>query len=169
MKKLIAVGTAILILLVVLAGCSKNNSVNNDGNDGGVNKVYSFSGGNESIAISNGSIVLTPTLELFVGGQLSFMGAEPQNIKSYTAKFYFYLDSDSVETDIHRVTALVENPDLSVSIASDMGSTSAEKIFNSDDVWDIITAPGGLHFSLSGTLMDGKTFEYNIILNVTEV
>jgi hypothetical protein len=170
MKKLIAVGTAILVLLIILTGCSQSKSDNNNRNDDGktevVNKVYRLRGENEFIKINNGAIVLTPNLELFVGGELSFKREEPRDVKSYSAKFYFYLNGD--ETVINSITSSTESSEIGISIAPDLGSTSADKVFNSAEVWDIITRPDALHFSLSGTLINGETFEYSIIVNVNE-
>jgi len=138
----------------------------NDGKTGSVDKVYFFNGGNEYIEIKNGEIILTPKLEMFIGGDLSFPGGEPQNIKSYTEKYYFYLNS--VETDICSTTGMDERSEGGLIIAPGTSSTSAEKLFNSDEIWDIVTAPGALHFSLSGTFVNGETFAYDIVLSVNE-
>jgi hypothetical protein len=172
MKRQTAIGTLALFLLLTLVGCLNNNSGNSDvtssnnGNSNDIERVYLLSGRNELFVIKNGSIVITSKLELFVGGELNFYEIErSQNIKSYTAKSYFYLDG--VETVINSITNSIENSEVGIDIAPDMGTTSAERIFN-PDIWNIIIEPGALHFSLSGTYINGETFEYSIILNVDE-
>jgi hypothetical protein len=45
-----------------------------------------------------------------------------------------------------------------------MGTTLAEPLFDSG-VWDIIITES-LHFSVSGTLLDGEDFGYDITLDV---
>jgi len=166
MKKPTAFSTAILILLVTLAGCSQNNGIpSNENESGDRTKVYSISGENEFIVISNGEIIITAEFEEFVGGELSFKGEELSGIKDYRTEFYFYLNGD--KTIINSNTSSIVGSEEGMSIAPDLGSTSSEKMFSAE-VWDIITEPDSLHFSLSGTLINGETFEYSIVLNVRE-
>ena len=55
--------------------------------------VYSFYGDTECIEISNGTIVLSDSKEIFYGGNLQVNQPESiQNIKSYKATFYTMID-----------------------------------------------------------------------------
>ena len=165
MKKTIASGTVILILLAALAGCSQGNS-NPAPATGSQDefRVFVISGENNLIEISDGIIILTPGLEQFVGGELSFKGDELSGIKDFSTEFYFYLDGD--KTVINSSSASIEGSEEGMIVNSNMGSTYSETLF-SPEVWDTIFE--SLHFALSGTFINGETFEYNITLNVTEI
>ena len=162
MKRSIAVVAAVLILLVSLAGCSQSNG----GNSAGIDRVYLLSGRNDLIEINNGAIILTSKIEKFIGGELSFRGEELSGIKDYRTEFYFYLNGD--KTIINSNISSIEGSEEGLIIAPDMGTASSEKMFNME-VWGIITGSEAVHFSLSGTLMNGETFEYSLVLNVNEV
>ena len=58
----------IAVFLMILSGCGKEEAK--------PLKVYSFSGENDQIAVSNGVIILSDTEETFSGGQLKTTGAE---------------------------------------------------------------------------------------------
>ena len=164
MKKTIALGIAILISIAAITGCN--------GNDDDIDttehiaKIYTFSGASEFITIYNGVIILTSELEQFAGGELSFKGEVLSGVRSYRTEFYFYLNGD--KTVINSSIVSIEGSEEGISISPDLGTTSSEKMFNKE-VWGIITETEALHFSLSGTFMNGETFEYNLTLNVNEV
>jgi hypothetical protein len=158
MKKLFALSIITLILLVSFTGCNQNLN--------GIDKVYSISGGDGSIEINNGMIILTSELEMFVGGDLKFKGDELSGIQNYLTEFYFFLDG--VKTTINNNIVSIEGSEDGTSISPDMGTTSAEKIFNAE-VWDIITKTGSLHFSLTGTFITGENFEYSFVIDVKDI
>ncbi|MDD2494639.1 MAG: hypothetical protein PHE29_05545 [Tissierellia bacterium] len=62
----------IVILLFIITSCTKPEDHT---------EVYSFSGENENISINNGLIIATKDLEKFIGGDLSFKGEEPLDVK----------------------------------------------------------------------------------------
>lgn len=70
----------IAVFLMIVSGCGKEEAK--------PLKVYSFSGENDQIAVSNGVIILSDTEETFSGGQLKTTGAEFIDITSYFTKFY---------------------------------------------------------------------------------
>jgi hypothetical protein len=47
-----------------------------------------------TIAINNGLIIVTDGMEKFTGGDLSFKGEEPSDVKDYFEKFFFYKDGN---------------------------------------------------------------------------
>ncbi|MDR2572221.1 MAG: hypothetical protein LBD23_18250 [Oscillospiraceae bacterium] len=165
MKKVIALSTLIFILLALVSGCSQNYRNSAFANQSRAKaRIYTISGENESIAIKNGIIHITGELEQFIGGELVFIGEEPTNVHNYRFVFYFYLDG--TKTDITSTIVTSEGNDNGITISPYLGSTVAETLFDFE-VWEII--PDSLHFSLSGALINGETFEYAIPLAVNEV
>ena len=55
--------------------------------------VYSFSGKNEYFSISNGVIALTPTEEIFYGGDLEEQGEFFNDVTDYSVTFYIISDN----------------------------------------------------------------------------
>ena len=162
MKKTIAVCIIVLICLVSFTGCGQSNSKYN----GNIDKVYSLSGGNDFIEVNNGMLIKTDKSQMFYGGDLTFKGDEPSDMKIYTTKYYFYLDG--FENSFNLSTAGVEGSDKGIGISTDLSTTIADLMF-SDQVWDIVTEAGALHFSFNGTFMNGENFDYSIVINVKEV
>ena len=162
MKKTIAFSIVILICLVSFTGCSQSNSKYN----GSIDQVYSLSGGNDFIEVKNGMLIKTDKSQMFYGGDLTFKGDEPLDMKIYTTKYYFYLDG--FENSFNLSTAGVDGSDKGIGISTDLSTTIADLMF-SNQVWDIITEEGQLHFSFSGTFMNGEDFEHSIIINVKQV
>ena len=68
------------ILVLTLVGCKKVEQEQLT--------VYSFSGENEQLSISNGIIVLNDTEEIFNGGDLKVTDDFFNNITSYSTTFY---------------------------------------------------------------------------------
>ena len=66
MKKIMAVMLSLLACTVLLAGCSTSS----ESNEEQPLKVYSFSGENEYISVSNGVIILDGKDEICYGGDL---------------------------------------------------------------------------------------------------
>lgn len=161
MKRTITVSVIALILLVSFTGCNQNN----DGNSG-INKVYSLSGENDFIEINNGAIILASGIEKFVGGDLSFKEDELSGVKNYMTEFYFFMDG--VKSTINNNIVSIEGSNDGTNISRDLGAVSAETLFSAD-VWDKITKTGPLYFSLSGAFMNGASFEYNIVVNITDI
>lgn len=85
MKKRFVAIALIIILLFIITSCTKPENQT---------EVYSFSGENENIVINNGLIIVTDDLEKFIGGDLSFKGKEPLDVKDYFEKFFFYKDGN---------------------------------------------------------------------------
>lgn len=124
-------------------------------------EIYSFRGENEALAINNGLIIVTDDLEKFIGGDLNFKGEELSDVKYSATKFFFY--KDGVENTILNNSESIEGFTKGTHIQQDMGSISSEDLFYDDDLKQIKKS---LNFSVSGTLMNGENFEYNLVLDV---
>jgi len=161
MKPAIIALVLALIVIFTFAACSGWNKYTSTGG----NKIYSFSGENEFIEINNGMIVITAGLEKFIGGDLLIKGEQPANVLSYSEKFYFFMDGGE-ENVIQNNIASIEGSAEGISIDANLGSTTAEKIFNAE-VWDMLI--NSLNFTLSGIFVNGERFEYSIVLDVKEV
>ncbi|WMM26785.1 hypothetical protein RBU61_08910 [Tissierella sp. MB52-C2] len=145
----------IVIALCFITSCTKRQDKM---------EVYSFSGENENITISNGLIIVTDGSEKFIGGDLSFKVEEPSDVKSYFKKFFFY--KDGVEITILNGSTTTEGATKGLHISSDLGSISSKDLFYDNDL-ELIK--GSLNFSISGNLMNGEDFEYNLVLVVKKV
>lgn len=127
-------------------------------------EIYSFSGENETVTINNGLIIVTVDLEKFIGGDLTFKGEEPSDVKYSDTKFFFY--KDGVENTILNNSQSIEGTTKGTHIQQDMGSISSKDLFYGDDLEQIKKS---LIFSVSGILMNGENFEYNLVLDVKKV
>ena len=155
MKKRFAAIVFIVILLFIIISCTKSEAYT---------EVYSFSGENENIAINNGLIIITDDLEKFIGGDLSFKGKEPSDVKGYSNKFYFYKDGN--EHTIMNNASSVQGITKGLTIHSELGSISSEDLFFPNDLEQI---KGSLNFLIGGKLMNGDDFEYDLSLVVKKV
>ena len=75
MKKIMAVMLSLLACTVLLAGCNTSSESNEEQSL----KVYSFSGENEYISVSNGVIILDGKDEICYGGDLKVMSDDFAN------------------------------------------------------------------------------------------
>jgi len=124
-------------------------------------EIYSFSGENDTVAINNGLIIVTDDLEKFIGGDLTFKGEDPSDVKYSATKFFFY--KDGTENTILNNSQSIEGTTKGTHIEKDMGSISSKDLFYGDDLEQIKKS---VNFSVSGTFMNGKNFEYNLVLDV---
>ena len=144
--------TLLLIALCLITSCTKQQKEI---------EVYSFCGANDAVMINNGLIIATDNFEKFIGGDLTFKGEEPSDVKYCVTKFFFY--KDGVETTILSNAESIEGTTNGTKISPDMGSSSSENLFYDNDL-ELIKK--SLNFSASGTLMNGENFKYTVILNV---
>lgn len=155
MKKRIITITLIVIVLCFITSCTKpKNKI----------EIYSFSGEDENITIDNGLIIVTDDLEKFIGGDLSFKSEEPSGVKDYFDKFSFYKDGneDTILSNATKTEGTIEG----LQVSSELGSISGEDLFYGNDL-ELIK--NSLNFSLSGKLINGERFEYNLVLVVKKV
>ena len=84
MKKIMAVMLSLLACTVLLAGCNTSSESNEEQSL----KVYSFSGENEYISVSNGVIILDGKDEICYGGDLKVMSDDFADITTYSTTIY---------------------------------------------------------------------------------
>jgi hypothetical protein len=87
MKKSIGIGFLILILILSIIFISMLVSYKNKIDTQKV-KVYSFSGKDTNIRISNGIIIISPNKQIVNGGHIQFIGNNRENVKSYSKTIY---------------------------------------------------------------------------------
>ncbi len=144
--------TLFIMVLSLTASCSKEQIET---------RIYSFCGETDVITINNGLIISTDGLEKFIGGDLTFKGEEPLDVKSCVTKFFYY--KDGVEDTILSNSESVEGSTKGSIISTDMGSISSENLFYSNNLEQVIKS---LNLSITGFFMNGEKFEYNVVLDV---
>lgn len=128
--------------------------------------VYSFSGENEQLSISNGIIVFDGTKELFAGGELKVSDDFFNNITSYSTAFYIM---SGEEKDVILSNSVTDITGDTVSVSGKLGQISGDssirriKIDDTDDLKNL------LFFELTAKDTDGKENVYQLQLSLTEV
>ena len=151
------------ILLLTLAGCEKVEQEQLT--------VYSFSGENEQLSISNGIIILNGTEETFSGGDLKVSDDFFDNITSYSTTFYIMAgdEKDVITYDVILSNGMVDMTGDTVNISGDLGQISGDsairriKIDGTSDLKNI------LYFELTTKDMDGNENVYQLELSLTEI
>lgn len=154
-----------LISLMALLGCAKADTENEIPESASITNTkpsgtYSFSGENEFIKITNGSIMFDETNELFIGGNIEILQPDLfANVSSYSTTFYTILNNRE-RNDFHstNVTGVRNGAD---SINSDLGSSSSNGFM-------VINLEQGLWFELVTTDVNGKQNVYLLELSVIE-
>lgn len=121
--------------------------------------VYTFSGENELFSISNGVVVLTPTQEIFYGGNLD---GELSDVVAYTTTFYIQSGSDNIILLSNSVTDMTGG---TRGIAGETGKISGDilKEAEADNLQN------KLYFELKTTNLNDEKNTYQLQLAVTEV
>jgi len=170
MREKLVIRIIILVIIAVatilaLASDSVGNNITGDAREPrSIVEMYTFNGGNSYIEINDGRIILANGHEQFIGGNLVMKGAEPAKVEFYTTQYYFLLDG--VKYTFNSDTVIMAGSHEGIDIDASMGSIRADELFDAH-TWDIIK--NSLQFSLSGRLVTGEDFEYNIDLEVTRV
>ena len=146
------------ILMLTLVGCEKAGQEQPT--------VYSFSGENEQLSISNGIIILNGTEEIFAGGDLKVTGDFFNDITSYSTTFYIMAGD---EKNVILSNGMVDMTGDTVNISGDLGQISGDsairriKIDGTSDLKNI------LYFELTTKDMDGNENVYQLELSLTEI
>lgn len=144
--------SAALACCVLLSGCGRTAAEE-------PLVVHSFCGENERFSISNGVIVLSPTEEIFYGGNLE---GELPDVVGYSMTFYIQSDHGDVVLLSNSVTDMTGEP---IDISGETGKISG----------DILTAAeidelrNHLYFKLKTTDSEGVENEYQLQLTLTEI
>ena len=163
MKKGFAVLILTLACALSLAGCSGAGS----GNQNDQTTTYSFHGSNGQISVSNGTIVLSESEEVFDGGDLEVSQSDvAQGIASFSATFYTMLDG---ERDVIMSSSVIDETGGSLSMPKDLGSISGEGVILGYKIESIDDLENNLWLELVTTDADGETKTYQLQLTLTEV
>ena len=103
------------ILMLALAGCEKVAQEQLT--------VYSFSGENEQLTVSNGIIVLNGSEEIFSGGDLKAADDCFLDITSYSTTFYTISGS---EKNVILSNSVVDTTGGTVNVSGDLGQISGD-------------------------------------------
>lgn len=168
MKKWITLCLGIVCVLS-LVGCFSSGTVAEQGTESTVTQeeapvrrsaAYSFSGENEYIRISSGSIVIGDENEMFDGGELELLQPELfGNVASYYMTFYT-LRGDGERNEFHSVNATgIRNG--AEDINGTLGSSSGNGFI-------IVNPEQGVWFELITIDADGVENTYQLELTLSE-
>ena len=146
------------ILMLALVGCEKVEQEQLT--------VYSFSGENEQLSISNGIIVLNGTEEIFTGGDLKVTDDFFNNITSYSTTFYI-MSGD--KKDVILSNNVVDMTGDTVNVSSDLGQISGDSAIRRIKIDDTSDLKNILYFELTTKDRDGKENVYQLQLSLTEI
>ena len=146
------------ILMLTLVGCEKVEQEQPI--------VYSFSGENEQLSISNGVIVLNGTEEIFTGGDLKVADDFFNNITSYSTTFYIMVGD---EKDVILSNDVVDMTGDTVNISGDLGQISGNSTIRRIKIDDTSDLENILHFELTTKDRNGKENVYQLQLSLTEI
>lgn len=146
------------IIMIALTGCGKVGQERLT--------VYSFSGENEQLTISNGIIVLNGTEEIFSGGDLKVTNDFFTDITSYSITFYTMSDS---EKDVILSNSVVDMTEGTVNVSGDLGQVSGDSIISRIKIDDTSDLNNILYFELTTKDKNGKESVYQLQLSLKEI
>ena len=157
MKKLIIL-VWVLACVLSLAACKKTEQEKF--------VTYYFHGEHECFAISNGSIVLSDTEEVFDGGKLSVIKTDLfDDIVSYTTTFYT-LEDEAQRTLMSN--SVVDFTGGTIHIEGDLGRISGDDFIIGSKVKSIDELQQNLWFELKTTDLNGEEEVYQLQLTFSE-
>ena len=157
MKKIMAVMLSLLACTVLLAGCNTSSESNEEQSL----KVYSFSGENEYISVSNGVIILDGKDEICYGGDLKVMSDDFANITTYSTTIY--INGSEKETLLSN--GVDDQTGETIDVSGNVGQISGDILRDSDA--DKLT--DNLWFELKTTNLNGEESTYRVQLETTEI
>lgn len=157
MKKIMKVMLSLLACTVLLAGCSTSAESNEEQSL----KVYSFSGENEYISVSNGVIILDGKNEICYGGDLEVMSDDFVDITTYLTTIYI----DGSEKEILLSNSVDDQTGGTINVSGNIGKISGNilKDGDADKLND------NLWFELKTTNLSGDENTYQVQLETTEI
>ena len=157
MKKIRAVMLSLLACTVLLAGCNTSP----ESNEEQPLKVYSFSGENEYISVSNGVIILDGKDEICYGGDLKVMSDDFADITTYSTTIY--INGSEKETLLSN--GVDDQTGGTIDVSGNIGKISGDILRDSDA--DKLT--DNLWFELKTTNLSGEENTYQVQLETTEI
>ncbi len=158
MKKSTIVLISILALSLLFTGCSSSAEQTEEKSY----EVYSFSGENDYISVSNGVIIIDTDDEICYGGDLEVNQYEFINITAYTATIY--IDSGS-EKEILLSNSVEDDTGGILNVSGAIGKISGDVISDSG----IDKLAGNLWFELETTALNGEENIYQLKLDVSKI
>ena len=156
MKKKMEV-MSLLACTVLLAGCNTSS----ESNEEQPLKVYSFSGENEHISVSNGIIILDGKDEICYGGDLKAMSDDFTDITTYSTTIYI----NGSEKEILLSNSVDDQTGGTIDVSGNIGKISGDILRDSDA--DKLT--DNLWFELKTTNLSGEENTYQVQLKTTEI
>ena len=156
MKKIRAVMLSLLACTVLLAGCNTSSESNEEQSL----KVYSFSGENEYISVSNGVIILDGKDEICYGGDLKVMSDDFSDITTYSTTIYI----NGSEKEILLSNGVDDQTGGTIDVSGNIGKISGDVLGDSDD-----KLTDNLWFELKTTNLSGEENTYQVQLETTEI
>ena len=143
MKKISGVTLSLLVCTLLLAGCGTSPKSNEEQ----PLKVYSFSGENEYISVSNGVIILDGKEEICYGGDLKVMSDNFSDITTYSTTIY--INGSEKETLLSN--SVDDQTGETIDVSGNIGKISGDVLRDSDD-----KLTDNLWFELKTTNLSGE-------------
>ena len=157
MKKIMKVILSLLACTVLLAGCNTSSESNEEQSL----KVYSFSGENEYISVSNGVIILDGKDEICYGGDLKVMSNDFADVTTYLTTIYI----NGSEKIILLSNSVDDQTGGTIDVSGNIGKISGDILRDSDA--DKLT--DNLWLELKTTNLSGEENIYQVQLETTEI
>ena len=156
MKKIMVATLSLLAYAVLLAGCNTSTESNEEQSL----KVYSFSGENEYISVSNGVIILDGKNEICYGGDLKVISDDFVDITTYSTTIY--INGSEKETLLSN--SVDDQTGGTIDVSGNIGKISGDFLRDSDD-----KLTDNLWFELKTTNLNGEESTYRVQLETTEI
>lgn len=158
MKAYTRIWVFIAAFFLVLGGCGKEKQKSLT--------VYSFSGENETIAVSNGVIILNGTEEIFSGGDLKVTGEGFTDITFYSSNFYIMSGDEKNRILSNAVEDITGG---TVLVSGDLGKCSGASVLkrikpDGNDTWK-----NNFYFEFTTRDKAGEETVYQLQMRVKEV
>ena len=158
MKKVVRILAIILSCALLLTGCGTFSK----GNQEHPLAIYSFSGEDGLISVSNGVIVIDPAQEILYGGELKTKNEGFTDIVSYPITIYLiseYKERTLMSNSVEDTTGGI------VDISGNIGKIAVD-IFRNDDIDKFAN---NLWLELNTVNLDGESNTHQLQLKVTEI
>ncbi len=155
MKKIATIILSLLVCTVLFTGCGNSSKSSQEQSL----KVYSFSGNNESISVSNGVIVLSGKDEICYGGNLKVMSDDFADITAYSTTIYV----DGEEDSILLSHAVADQTGGTIDVSGNIGKISGDVLRDGD----ADKLADNLWFELKTTNLSGEENTYQVQLETT--